>query len=416
MERDSRRGGRDEESRRGSRDEPSRGRDREPERDSRGGRDDDRGSSRSSGSSSSGFRYQGRDRAQVEKRATMGANDFDKILKDHIKTWTPKTGNNRVRILPPTWPKPEHYGYDIYVHYGVGPDRGSYLDLDKMLEKPDPITEERAALKRSGDATEDEIKRMDSKRRVLCYIIDRDNESDGVQAWAMPWTLDKDITVLSTDRTTNEVINIDDPDEGYDVEFKREGEKDRTKYIGVAIARRPSKLGRREWLDFAVDNPLPDQLQYFTYDEIAKAFGGGGAIRDRDDAPDSRDDRGSDRGRVGGNDRGSEREADARHSRSGRGRDDDRGRVDEPELTWASVHDMTSSELDALCESDERLSKINPADAKDDDELIEWICEDLGLKDEPPPTTRRRAVVDEPAKDDGAQDKLAEMRSRRERR
>lgn len=411
-----RRGGRDEAPRRGGRDEEPRGRGEDRGSDRGSSRGSERGGRESSSSSSSGFRYQGRDRAQVEKRASMGANDFDKILKEHIRTWTPKQGNNRVRIIPPTWPKPEHYGYDIYVHYGVGADRGSYLDLDKMLGKPDPITEERNELKRTGGASEDDIKRMDSKRRVLAYIIDRDDEAEGVQAWAMPWTLDKDITVLSVDRQTQEVINIDDPDEGYDVEFKREGEKDRTKYVGVAIARRSSRLGKREWLEYAVENPLPDQLQYFTYEEIAKTFGGGGAQRDRDDRPDDGDDRGS-RGRGvdrdsdrGGRDATSERDAPAR---GGRGRDDDRGRVEEPELTWATVHDMTTEELDALCETDDRLSKINPNDAKDDAELIEWICEDLGLKDEPAPTTRRR-VAAEP--ESGADDKLAEMRGRRERR
>lgn len=71
---------------------------------------------------------------------------------------------------------------------------------------------------------------------------------------------------------------------------------------------------------------------------------------------------------------------------------------------------MTAEELDALCESDDRLSKINPQDAKDDAELIAWICEDLKLTEEPAPTTRRR-VAAAPAADD----KLAEMRGRRSR-
>ncbi len=83
---------------------------------------------------------------------------------------------------------------------------------------------------------------------------------------------------------------------------------------------------------------------------------------------------------------------------------------------------MTAEELDALCESDGRLSAINPNDAKDDAELAGWICEDLKLtEDEPPPSTRRRVAAESPREAEyeeaaKASDKLSEMRQRRERR
>lgn len=408
-DRDSSRGGRDE-PRRGERDRDG-GRDRDDGRGSsdRGG---DRGSRRESSSrepsrgGSSRYSYEKRDRASVDKRASMGANDFDKILKDGVKMWTPSKGDNRVRILPPTWAKPEHYGYDIQVHYGVGPDRGTYLDLYKMKGEPDPITEERDALKRSGDATEDELKQMDSKRRVLVYIIDRNNESEGVQAWAMPWTLDKDISVLSVDKSTQAVLNIDDPEEGYDIEFTKEGEKERTKYVGVAIARRSSSLGSGKWLDYAIDNPLPDQLQFFTYDEIAKVFGGAGVQRERsrEEPRGGRSHSSDDRTREGGReDSGSDRD------RGGRTREASR---EEPELTYEQIHEMTANELDALVESDDRLRDINPNDATNDAELADWICEDLKLK-KAEVSTRRRA--EPPAEDEGAA-RLARMRETRSRR
>lgn len=379
-------------------------------------RDDDRGSSRGGergGRDSGGGRYsyQPRDRASVDKRASMGANDFDKIMKEHIKMWTPKAGNNRIRILPPTWAKPDHYGFDVFVHYGVGPDRQSYLDLAKMKDEPDPITEEMNALRRDGGATDEEIKQLESRRRVVVYIIDRDNEAEGAQAWAMSWTIDKDISILSVDKSTGAVLNIDDPEEGYDVEFRRDGEGIKTKYSGIAIARRASRLGKSAWLNFAIDNPIPDQLQYFTYDEIAKTFGGGGAHRE---APrdQGRDDRG-----------GSDRERD-------RGRDDDRstgrddppargrGREsrDEPTHSWEDIHSMTSDELDALVDSDDRLHGIDVNKAETDAELADWICEDLKIvkevaREEPVARGRRSA---EPPPDD-AGDKLARMREERGR-
>lgn len=84
---------------------------------------------------------------------------------------------------------------------------------------------------------------------------------------------------------------------------------------------------------------------------------------------------------------------------------------------------MTASELDALCEGNSKLSKINPDDAKDDSELADWICEDLDIKNEPAPSSRRRVAAQESPEREAeyeeaakASDKLAEMRNRRERR
>lgn len=414
-------GGRD----RGNRDDtPRRGRD--DDRGERGGRDRD---SRGSTGSGSGFQYQGRSKEQVEKRRTQSSNDFDRFLKDHIKVWSPKVGSNRVRILPPTWKNPEHYAHDIYVHYGVGPDRQSYLDLDKMKGEADPITEERAEMLRSGSSKED-VNDLDSKKRALVYIIDRDDEGEGVQAWAMPWSLDRDISTLSTDRETNEVLEIDNPKDGYDIEFDKRGEGIKTKYSGVSVARRSSSLGRAEWLDFAVDNPLPDQLVFYSYDEIAKAFGGGGAHRERgrdDDrsdrgnrsssreSEDDRDDRStsrSGRDRDRDNDRGghSDNRDERGSDRGGRSRDDRNGSVGKTP-TWAEVHDMTGEELDALCESDDALRDLKPNEFDTDAELADEICSLLRI-DKPQEGRGRRAGAADP--DQG--DKLRQMREERGRR
>lgn len=420
-DRDERRGSsRDrDDDRRSSRDRDDRDDDRRPSR----GRDDDddRGSSRGGSS----YRYEKRDPDSTKRRSEQAGNtEFDKFLK--IKMWRPNDGNNRIRILPPTWAKPEHFGYDIYVHYGVGPDRQSYLCLDKMQGKPDPIAEAHAEARKelTGDERDDDpqkkyVKDLEAKRRVLVYLVDRDHEKEGVQAYAMPWTLDRDITQVMQDKRSGEVLPIDDPDEGYDVEFTKKGSKNRTEYTGVAIARRSSPLGSSKWMDFAVDNPLTEQLVYFDYEHIAKAFGGGGkqrSDRDRDD----RDDRGGDDDRP-------RRRDDDRDDRDDRGRRDDderRGRQDEDrrgggrsrsdgrddEPTWASVHKMTHSELVDLVE--QKRLPIKPKEAKDDDDLADWVCEELKLKkprdDDPPARERVRDSNDD-------DDRLERMRQRRER-
>lgn len=377
----------------------------------------------------------------------MRGKEFDKIVKDHIKLWKPNDGINIIRIVPATWKNPEHYGYDLYVHYGVGPERQSYLDLTKMLDKPDPITEEHGEALREGD--QKYAKDIESKRRCGIFLVDRENEKEGVQFWAMPWTIDADLNKLAVDKRTGETLNIDDPEDGYDIEFEKTGKDRNTKYEAVAIARRSSPLGSRKWLEYAQDNPIPDQLVYFDYEHIAKAFGGGGSHRGREDEREERDaddrggrggsrgrddsdrdatrgrDREGTRGREDDRDRGRDRdnsdssrdrERPSRDRDSDRDRSDDRGRGssrnrDEPAHTWASIHDMTIEELESLCGSEEALRDINPDKADGKTDLADWICEELKLKKEEA-STRRRIIDD---KDDGGGEKLRRMREERSR-
>lgn len=399
-DRGSRSRGDDRGSRGRDRDEERGGRDRE-ERSSRGrDRDEDRGGRSSRGGR---YEYQSRSADDVRQRANKGANDFDRILKDGIKMWKPNDGDNRIRILPPTWEGAKHFGLDIYVHYGVGPDRQSYLCLNKMKGEPDPIAEEHERARRDED--EEYAKELEAKRRVLIYLIDRDHEKEGVQAWAMPWTLDRDIVKVMQDRTTGEVLEIDHPNNGYDITFEKKGSKNRTEYLGVSVARRSSELGKDEWLDFAIDNPLPDQLQYFDYDHIAKVFGGQGAHKGSRDRDRDEDRGGRDRDRDEAP-RGRDRDDD----RGSRGRDEDRGssrgRSSEPELTWDSIHDMTGNELEDLI--DQENLDIDPKEAKDDEDLADWICEELKI-DKPAP--KRRATSDDG--ESTTRNRLSELRNRR---
>ena len=371
----SERGGRDSE--RGGRSSRYEGGDRT----SRHSRDEEDRPSRGRDSGrSSRYEYQSRSVEDTKKRSNQGANDFDKILVDSIKVWKPNDGDNRIRIVPPTWKGAKHFGLDIYVHYGVGPDRQTYLCLSKMKGEEDPIAEEYAIAQRDGD--EKYAKDLAAKKRVLIFLVDRDNEKEGVQAWAMPWTVDRDIVKVSVDKSTGEVLPIDHPEDGYDVEFEKKGSKDRTEYLGVAIARRSSPLGKNEWLDYAIDNPLPDQLNYFDYDHIAKAFNGGGSQKDSGRGDSSREERSS---RSDSRDAETPRRSRDEPERGRESREDDRGSrrtpVREPEApTWNSVHAMTGDELEDLI--DQEKLDIDPKEAKDDEDLADWICEEMKLKKE----------------------------------
>jgi gp32 DNA binding protein like len=355
--------------------------DRSRDRDDDRERDSGRRSSRESGGRGSSYHYEGRSREDVTKRSTQGANEFDKFLIEAVKMFKPNDKDNNIRILPPTWPKPKHYGLDIHVHYGVGPDKQSYLCLHKMKGEACPICEDRQLALEDGD--EKYAKELEAKRRVLVYLIDRDAAKEGLQAWSMPWTVDRDICAISVDKRSGEVLPIDHPDEGYDVSFEKKGAKERTEYLGMQIARRASSLGNDDWLDQAVDLPLTETLVYFSYNHIAKAFGGGRATKSRDHDPSTDpDDRSSDR-------------TTTRPTAS-----------EKKEYTWAEVHELVGEGLDRLVES-ENLP-LKPARFDSDEELADAICEELGIEK---PSTRRK-VVDEDRPQDG-RSRLESMRARR---
>ncbi len=243
-------------------------------------------------SKKSRFKYKKRDKKAVEKRAHQSGGLFDSILKSDFTSFNPKEGNYCLRILPPTWPDAEHYGLDVFVHYGVGSDNQSYVCLDKMLGETCPVCEERRKAEAEGDV--DYAKMLTATKRVLVWVIDRANEDSGPLLWSMPWTVDRDFSNLSIDKKTGEVFAIDDPEEGFDVDFTRQGKGLKTKYIGSQIARRESPLNddpeiMDEWLAFIQDNPLTDTIQYFDYDHIA-AVAKGRPKEDEDDDDEDDDD------------------------------------------------------------------------------------------------------------------------------
>lgn len=388
---------------RGSRD---RGRDRDDDRGGRGVRDGRRS-----------FTYQARDPDEAKRRAEQSGGDFDVYINRDVKTFKPAIGANTIRILPPTWDRPKHYGTDIWVHYGIGPDEQAYLCLNKMKNEPCPICEERQEANRSGD--EKYAKELSPTRRVLVYLIDRDHEKEGLQAWAMPQTLDQDFVKISRDKRTNEVLPIDHPDNGYDIDFDKTGAKRNTKYDGITVARRDSPLDNDAALDYALDHPLPTQLVYYDYEHIKSVFGGGGRPsagrsddRDAGRGDDSRSSRES-RGREDSRDSGNDRDRGRDNDRGGdRGRDRSRG-DDRP--TWESVHEMKGRELEDLIDA-EKLD-INPQEAKDDEDLADWVCEELKLKKaEPAARSRTRVTATDDKGDDKANsvdDRLRRMRESR---
>ena len=232
------------------------------------------------------FRYQRRAPDTMKARANQSTGNFDTIFKQQFKVWKPKEGKNIIRILPPTWEDADHFGMDIYVNYNIGADKQQYLSLSKMLGEPDPLAEAKREAERDGD--KDLAKDLSPSKRLLYWLIDRNDEDEGPQLWAPPVGFDKDVANVCYDEDTKEVVFIDDPENGCDLKFVKEGTGLKTKYPGSQMKlMKPSPLCddeaiQEDWLAFIQENTLKDVLNFYSYEHIKMTFNGQ-AGRDKDE-------------------------------------------------------------------------------------------------------------------------------------
>lgn len=210
----------------------------------------------------------------------------DSFFTQDVQFYTPKVGDNVLRILPPPPDKRaawRSYGVVLYIHYGIGVDEGAYLCLDKMKGDPCPVCEERTRAKSEGE--DDLAQALRPTGRVAVYVVDRDQEGKGPLIWNMPPTLDSDICGLAVDKKSGEIYPVDNPDAGYDITFSRTGQGMLTKYSSIQIDRRPSPLSEdpataERWLAYVCDHPLDEKLVFHDTDHIRATFGGGIVRRD----------------------------------------------------------------------------------------------------------------------------------------
>lgn len=320
------------------------------------------------------FEYKKRSKEQVQKRADQSSGDFKSIFKDGVKIFKPKKGDNAIRILPATWDEPEHYALDVHVHYQVGADEERVLALHEMLGEDDPIREMRMEYEAEGN--KELAKALRPGRQCAMYIVDLDNEAEGVQLYLAAPTVDAGIAQVSIDKRSGEMYDIDDPEEGYEVYFTKQGEGMNTKYVGFQLSRNPSELDE-EFLEHAIDNPIPDMLAYLEPEEIEKMIEGWtptprGAKGKKDDKKEGKSHR--NRGGRGGDDDDGDDRNSGRSGRSGGG---DR---DESDYNYDDVIKADWDELDQIIEL-EGLD-IDSQDYEDDEqeECAKDILEALGIE------------------------------------
>jgi gp32-like DNA binding protein len=353
-----------------------------------------------------GFVYQSRDSKTVKDRATQTGAVFDSIFKSGFDVFKPKGGTNSIRFLPPTWEDPEHFGYDIWVHGYVGSDNSSYLCPNKMKNKPCPICEAQKEAKDAGE--DDEAKKLTPRKRTVAWLIERDGDTDMPQLYAMSWTVDRDIAVLCNNEKTGKVLEIDHPEKGYDVSFKRKGDGLKTEYYGFNIDRDDSPIEDKEKkqdeiLAYIEENPIPSVLKFYSEDHLRKVIEGTAASEDDDDKgrrgrrrKDDDDEDDKPRGRGRGKDDDDDSEDDKPRGR-GRGKDDDDDAEDDKPRGRRGRDDDDDSEDD---KPRGRGRKDDDDDAEDDKPRSRRGRDDDDDSEDDKPRSRRGRDDDDDGEDD----------------
>jgi hypothetical protein len=223
------------------------------------------------------FEYRPPTKDKLQERSNQKGGAYDTIFAPTVKIWKCTEGDKRIRIMPATWEGADHYGLDLFIHGYVGADRGTYICPAKNGENGKCCVCEAARI--ASDEGDNETAGKLKARKVVCiYLIDRDNESEGPQIWQMGWMNDRDIAAVCIDRRTNEVFLVDDPEGGFDVEFRRVGKGQfDTRYTNIRLSRRPCPLSddpkqQEDWLQFIVDNSIPDLLIHKDNEYISQQF------------------------------------------------------------------------------------------------------------------------------------------------
>lgn len=331
------------------------------------------------------FQYRARTAEQMQKRASQQGGSRDPYLNTDVKFYTPG-GDNKIRILPPTWPDAEHFGYELHIHYDIGPDRSSYLCLDKMKGTAGecPICRERADAEKKGE--KEYADGLKPGKRVAVFVIDRNKPKEGPLLWSMPWTVDRDICAQAVDKDSGEVFQVDDPENGYDVLFGKEGSGTTTKYKAIQIARRSSPLSddpdlAEQWLKWVMEHPIPDMLKLYPPEHIEKVFSGEApASKEADttveeEAPPARAARATSAAAT---------PAPATARRALRREPEPEPQEEPPfeTLTWDEVHKLGEEELLNLIEEREIKPEELPegADTMPLEELAAAVCGVLGIE------------------------------------
>jgi len=329
------------------------------------------------------FQYRPRTAEEMNKRAHQNAGNREGCIKPEINTWSPSDGENKIRILPPTWEDAEHYGIEVWVHYNIGSDKGTYLCLNKQDGVTCPICEVRSEMDHAGDneAARDFIPR----KRVGMFVIDRAQEQKGPLLWLSPWTLDQEIAKQAIDEDGG-ALALDNPGEGYDITFSREqqGKNVPPKYVGVKVARKSSPLFDDDneieaALNYVMENPIPTTLVHHEYDTVKAVFEGGPAVKRT--AEETAPERPRPKLVAG---------KAVRPAPEPEAEEEDPEDDDDTPPTWEEVHALDEDAVTALAEKHEL--DFGEEEFDDLEQCQDWVCAQLSIE-KPKPAKTGKPVI-----------------------
>jgi hypothetical protein len=307
------------------------------------------------------FKYKPPKAEAVKRRSEQTGGRFDSVFKSGFDTYKPAVGDNCIRFLPPTWDDPEDYSFEIWVHSYCGPDNSTYLCPRKMDGGECAICEASRESKEAGE--DDEAKNLAVKQQYVAWIIDRKGDQDTPLLYQISWTIDKDLAALRLNKHGG-ILDIANPDVGYDVSFKRVGQGLKTRYSAWSIDREETPIMDDEGeqdkiLEFIQDNPIPDVLNQFDNEYLEKVMSGTSAEKDEDDDNGDEEDekpvRSKKRGgrEEEGEDEDEDEEVESEHRSS-------RKRRPEPEDEPEDVEEAEDGDIEDTEEDDDRGQKARP--------------------------------------------------------
>jgi hypothetical protein len=231
------------------------------------------------------FKYTPPNPDAVKRRAENRGGMFDTIFKPGFDTFRPASGDNIVRYLPPTFDDPEDYAYEVWIHTRIGPDKGTYLCPRKMENEACPICDMARECNDAGE--EEDFKKLKVKQAFVSWIIDRKGDEDTPKLYQMSWTQDRDLSLVRKQRTGG-VLDIANPDVGFDVSFNKSGSGLQTEYSGWAVDRAESPISgdatiQDKVLAYIEDNPIPNTLLMQDFDYLERVVQAKTTERNEDD-------------------------------------------------------------------------------------------------------------------------------------
>lgn len=332
----------------------------------------------------------------LKERAEQTGGRFDSPYKQGFDVFRPKVGDNILRILPATWEGHDHYGYDVWMHRYIGPDNSTYVCRRKMLNKPCAACEAAREAKDAGET--DEAKALEPAKVVVVWALDRSEDNDTAVVWPMSWTMDRDVTALCQNKRTGKMLILDNPDEGFDISFKRQGQGLKTRYFGLAIDRDPSPVAddedkQDEILEYIWDNPIPEILDIKENKYLEAVLAGQTEEADEDEDEEDEDEPRKGKGKAKGKGK-SRRTVKARdEEEEDEDPDEDEDEEEEDEDDNPVPRTSTSGRKRTVVDEDED-------EEGDDDELDEKDTdedEDGEDEDEDPDEDEDEEEEDEPA-------------------